>query len=186
MFAVCKLQSANYICNMKSHNGMRPQDIVILLKIITTPNLNWQYRDMASDLSLSTSEISESLMRSHIAGLIDESRRRVFRQSLMEFIEHGIHYVFPQQPGTMVTGVPTAHSHNFFKARFSKGLDYVWPDEKGQTRGLSITPLYKGVTKAIQLDEPLYLLLAAIDIIRVGKVRELKAALTELNKIIIV
>ena len=75
---------------------MRPQDIVVLLKILTTPILNWQYRDMASDLFLSVSEISDSLNRSHMAGLVDKSRRLVFRQSLMEFIEHGIHYVFPQ------------------------------------------------------------------------------------------
>lgn len=170
---------------MKSHNGMRPQDIAILLKILTTPILNWQYRDMSSDLFLSISEISESLTRSHIAGLVDESRRKVDRQSLMEFIEFGFHYVFPLQPGTMVIGVPTAHSHTFFKARFSADLDYVWPDENGWMRGLSVTPLYKGVTKAIKVDEKLYLLLAALDIIRVGRVREIKAALTELRKAII-
>ncbi len=164
---------------------MRPQDIVILLKILTTPNLNWQYRDLSSELYLSISEISESLSRSHMAGLIDETRRRVFRKSLMEFIEHGLHYVFPQQPGTMVTGIPTAHSHNIFKSQFSSELDYVWPDENGWLRGLSITPLYKNVTKAAVKDEELYILLAAIDVIRVGKVRELKEALKILhNKIL--
>jgi hypothetical protein len=170
---------------MRSHNGMRPQDIVVLLKIMTTPTLNWQYRDMASDLFLSVSEISDSLNRSHMAGLVDESRRLVFRQSLMEFIEHGIHYVFPQNPGTMVTGVPTAHSHTFFKAHFKAELDYVWPDTTGWARGLSVLPLYKGVTKAILKDDRLYRLLAAIDIIRVGKTRELKLALTELRKTIL-
>ena len=117
-----------------------------------------------------------------MAGLIDASRRIVFRQSLMEFIEHGIHYVFPQHPGTMVTGVPTAHSHTFFKAHFQAEIDYVWPDTNGWARGLSILPLYKGVTKAILKDDKLYRLLAAIDIIRVGKSRELKLALTELRK----
>ena len=100
---------------MKSHNGMRPQDIVILLKIITVDNIKWQYRDLASSLSISISEISESLIRSHLAGLVDESRRIVHRQSLLEFIEHGLKYVFPQAPGTLVTGIPTAHSHIFFE-----------------------------------------------------------------------
>lgn len=170
---------------MKSHNGMRPQDIVVLLKILTISDKNWQYRDISSALYLSTSEISESLHRSHIAGLVDERRRRVFRQSLMEFIEHGLHYVFPQQPGTMVTGVPTAHAHPVFKSHFAAELNYVWPDENGGIRGLSIIPLYKGVTKAVKTDEQLYLLLAAIDIIRVGKTRELKVALDILHKIII-
>jgi hypothetical protein len=65
--------------------GMRPQDIVILLKILTTPDPGWHYRDLASQLFISISEISESLHRSHTAGLIDESNRKVHRQSLMEF-----------------------------------------------------------------------------------------------------
>ena len=164
---------------------MRPQDIVILLKILSMSEMNWQYRDIATTIYLSTSEISESLHRSHIAGLVDESKRRVFRQSLMEFIEHGLHYVFPQQPGTMVTGIPTAHSHPNFKSHFPSGLDYVWPDENGLYRGLSIIPLYKGVPSAIKVDDQLYLLLAAIDIIRVGRTRELKMALEVLKKIIL-
>ena len=104
-----------YICVMKTHNGMRPQDIVILLKILTYDKKDWQYRDLASELSISVSEVSESLRRSHIAGLIDERRRKVHRQSLLEFIQYGLHYVFPQVPGTLVTGIPTGHSHPFFK-----------------------------------------------------------------------
>ena len=79
---------------MKAHNGMRSQDIVILLKILTI-NKEWQYRDLSSGLFMSLSEVSESLNRSFLAGLIDVNRKRIFRQSLMEFIEHGLHYVFP-------------------------------------------------------------------------------------------
>jgi hypothetical protein len=36
----------------------------------------------------------------------------------MEFIEHGLHYVFPQQSGTLVTGIPTAHSYGLFNEKF--------------------------------------------------------------------
>jgi hypothetical protein len=167
---------------MKSHNGMRPQDIVILLKILIFPKPDWQYRELASALGLSISEISESLTRSHLAGLVDESKKIVHRQSLMEFIEHGLHYVFPQAPGTMVTGIPTAHSQAYFSARFASEFNYVWPYDDGKMRGLSITPLYKGVPKAVLADEKLHLLLAAIDIIRVGRMRELKEALAVLRQ----
>jgi hypothetical protein len=52
---------------MKAHNGMRPQDIVLLLKILTVPAPDWQYRALAASLYLSISEVSESLNRSHIA-----------------------------------------------------------------------------------------------------------------------
>ncbi|RYY47088.1 MAG: hypothetical protein EOO06_13155 [Chitinophagaceae bacterium] len=164
---------------------MRPQDIVILLKILTTPKNEWQFRDLAAGLDLSVSEISESLVRSHIAGLVDQSKRKVYRESLWEFIEHGIHYVFPQQPGTMVNGIPTAHSYPEFKKKIMSDLDYVWPHENGNVRGLAIKPLYKGVTNAIASDNNLYRMLAAIDILRVGKVREMKLALKVLETNII-
>jgi hypothetical protein len=170
---------------MKSHNGMRPQDVVILLKILTTPDIGWQYRDLSSDLFLSISEISESLNRSHIAGLVDESKRRVHRQSLMEFIRYGLHYVFPAVPGGMITGIPTAHSYSFYCSQFLSELNYAWPDEEGSIRGLSIQPLYKLVVKAVKKDELLYKLLASIDIIRVGRVRELKAAIKALEEAIL-
>lgn len=170
---------------MKAHNGMRPQDIMILLKILTASTSDWQYRDPAASLSVSTSEVSESLHRSHIARLIDESKRKVYRQSLMEFIRYGLQYVFPQVPGTMVTGIPTAHSHPFYARLFKSEMNYAWPDENGNTRGLAIQPLYPTVVKAVKHDELLYKLLASIDIIRVGRTRELKVAIDELQKIIL-
>ncbi len=165
---------------MKAHNGMRPQDIVILLKILTIKE-NWQYRDLSSSLFMSLSEVSESLNRSYLAGLIDESRKRVFRQSLMEFLEYGIHYVFPQQPGTLVTGIPTAHSFGIYKQKFHSEENYVWADENGSIRGLAIVPLFKNVPKAVVQDKKLHLLLASIDIIRVGKTRELSLAMETLK-----
>jgi predicted transcriptional regulator len=85
---------------MRKHNGMRPQDIVVLIKILCLPkNSNWKLMDLVSSLHLSQSEISESLNRSSFAGLIDVSKKKIMRLSLMEFIEHGLQYVFPQHPG---------------------------------------------------------------------------------------
>lgn len=164
---------------------MRPQDIVILLKLLTIEEPDWQYRNLSASLSIAISEVSESLVRSHIAGLVDESRRQVHRQSLMEFLEHGIRYVFPQVPGSMVTGIATGHSHHFYKQHFASEFNYVWPYEDGNMRGLAIQPLHKGVPKACQQDELLYGLLAAIDIIRVGRVREKELALQQLQRAIL-
>jgi hypothetical protein len=164
---------------------MRPQDIVILLKLLTIEKADWQYRELSSSLFISTSEVSESLKRSQLAGLIDSSRKKVYRQNLMEFIEHGLHYVFPQQPGSMVTGIATAHSHPFYQSLFISDVNYVWEDENGTMRGLAIEPLYKGVVRAVKKDEALYKILASIDIIRVGKTRELKAARQELQNAIL-
>ncbi len=164
---------------------MRPQDVVVLIKIVLLKQTQWQYRDLASDLFLSVSEISESLSRSHIAGLVDQSKRLVFQQSFMEFLEHGFKYVFPQQPGTMVVGVPTAHSQAFFKQKFPAELEYVWPYLDGKVRGLAVAPLYNGVPKAALKDEQLHKVLAAIDILRVGRTREKKIAVEVLRKVIL-
>lgn len=164
---------------------MRPQDIVVLLKIISLEDKTWQYRDLATSLFMPVSEISVSLQRSSQAGLINTETRKVYRQSLMEFLQYGLRYVFPISAEAMVTGTPTAHSHPFYKQTFSGEISYAWPYEHGTIRGLKIEPLYANVPKAVTEDELLYKLLASIDILRIGKVRELKAAIEELKKIIL-
>lgn len=165
---------------------MRPQDIVVLLKIIAKEEKSWQNKDLARELFISPAEISESLYRSGIAGLIEsEKRKKVYRQSVMEFVEHGLHYVFPAHPGTMVNGMFTSHSHPFMMQQFKSELNYVWPFPRGYDRGLSIEPLYKRQVEAAQLDSTLYLMLALIDVIRVGRVREMNVAVNELKRLIL-
>ncbi len=170
---------------MRKHNGMRPQYIVVLLKIIAIGDKQWQNKDLAQSLYISSSEVSEALNRNQLAGLMDFDKKKVYRQGLFEFLEFGLHYVFPQNPGTMVNGIPTAHSHPFMKASFESALMYVWPDFAGEQRGLAVEPLYPNQIKAVKEDDKLYKLLALIDVIRVGKARELELAITELRKILL-
>jgi hypothetical protein len=170
---------------MRKHSGMRPQDIAILLKIIAKGNTAWQNKDLASELFISTSEVSESLNRSSIASLVNGEKKKVHRIALMEFLGHGLHYVFPIIPGGMVNGLPTAHSHPFMQKHFKTELAYVWADARGKQRGLSIEPLYKEAVKAAQQDELLYKMLGLIDVIRVGRVREINVAIKELKLIIL-
>jgi len=170
---------------MRKHNGMRPQDIVLLLKIISFDQATWQLKDLARELFISPSEVSESLNRSQQAGLIDYDKKRVNRQNLMEFLQFGLHYVFPQEPGSMVNGMPTAHAHPYMRSYFNSDLMYVWPDLHNKERGLAIEPLYSNQVKACKEDDKLYKLLALIDVIRVGRVREISVAVKELTKIIL-
>jgi hypothetical protein len=167
---------------MRKHNGMRPQDVPVLLKIIAKGENSWQNKDLASELYISPSEISESLNRSLVAGLINIEKRKVHRQSLLEFIEYGLHYTFPAVPGAIVNGLPTAHSHPFLKKHFDTSVTYVWPDVIGEYRGQAIEPLFKNAVKASLQDETFYKLLALADVLRVGKTREIKLAKEELKK----
>lgn len=178
LFSVSDLQTENKMLNLyMTHNGMRPQDIVLLLKIILWERKEWQYREIANDLHLSISEVSHSLNRSSLAGLFQPDRRKIARQNLYEFIKYGLHVVFPVLPGAIATGIPTAHSHAFYREQFLTEDIYIWPDMNGSERGQSILPLYKGVNIAAQNDENLYKLLASLDILRVGRPREINAAL---------
>lgn len=164
---------------------MRPLDIVVLMKLVSLADKPWQYRDLSASLLISISEISASLHRSMIAGLVDGARKKVMRNALMEFLQYGMRYVFPQIPGPIVNGVETAHSHPFYKNHFTSDVPLVWPSVNGKARGQAIEPLHKGVIKAVENDDQLYLLLASIDILRVGKVREINLALNELKRYIL-
>ncbi len=74
---------------------------------------------------------------------------------------------------------------NYFKDKLISNQDLVWPYEEGDTRGQAIKPLYAGVPTAIQQDEVFYKLLAAIDMLRVGQIREHFMAKEELEKYIL-
>lgn len=89
---------------------MRPQDIVVLLKIISIHDLKWRNIDIANALQLSPSEVSEALNRCKIAGQIDSKKRDVHTNSFKEFLIYGLKYVFQVEPGAIVRGILTAHS----------------------------------------------------------------------------
>ncbi|KAB7727396.1 hypothetical protein F5984_22235 [Rudanella paleaurantiibacter] len=160
---------------------MRPLDIVVLLKIIALGEQGWLKKDLAGWLQISASEVSESMNRSEIAGLIDNTHRSVMRRALLEFLQHGLRYVFPQRPGAMVVGMPTAHSAPLLARSFVSSEAYVWPDAYGTVRGQAIEPLYITVPQACRLDGNLYDLLALTDVLRVGKAREMVLAKTMLQ-----
>ncbi|MBO9573318.1 MAG: hypothetical protein J7497_14090, partial [Chitinophagaceae bacterium] len=85
----------------------------------------------------------------------------------------------------MVNGIYTAHSHPYMQTFFSSEMQYVWPDAHGNARGLSISPLYKNQIDAAQKDDLLYLMLALIDVFRIGRTREIDIAKKKLQEIIL-
>ncbi len=104
------------------------------------------------------------------------------KQSLLEFLEHRLRFVFLQKPGALVAGIATSHSAIPLKKFIISDDNYVWPYAEGNMRGQNIEPLYNGVVKACLKDEKLYELLALTDALRVGRVREKSLASKELKK----
>lgn len=161
---------------------MRPHDVPILIKMALEESRDLRHKDIAYELFISASEVSDSLNRSRAAGLVNQGKSKVNRQSLMEFLEHGFKYVFPPQLGTITTGVPTSTGHEFMREKFSPGEVYVWPEFHGEYRGIALEPLYKNQLDAIRRDPRLYKVLALLDVVRMEKVREVKVAVAELKK----
>jgi hypothetical protein len=168
---------------VKASRGMRPQDVAVLLKIVSLGKLPWRTTDLATQLHISQSEISQALHRNWLAGFLDDSKKAVHRKSLLEFLIYGVRYVYPQQPGSLVRGTPTAHSAPPLSAQIqANGSVFVWPDESGSVRGETIDPLYPNLPLAAKTDPLFYELAALVDAIRVGKAREHGQAIRELQK----
>ncbi|MCG1035511.1 hypothetical protein [Polaribacter sargassicola] len=160
---------------------MSPHDIVILLKIAIYGGEQWFQKPLAEDLGISQSEISKSLNRSKYAGLIDSKGKKVMKLALLEFLQFGLRYIFPQKPGAVVRGIPTSHSAAPLKDKIESTEHYVWPYAKGIVRGQSIIPLYPSVPEAALKDDKLYELLALVDALRVGRAREKELAIIEIK-----
>lgn len=162
---------------------MKEQDLVILLKKLTTKGSNLSIRKLAEELGMSASSVSESLERSKQAQLVDRNKRLVNVLALQEFLIHGVAYVFPAQAGRIGRGVPTYVSASPLKEQLAANADtYVWHHVRGTARGQQIEPLYPSVPEAVLRDEELYEWLVIVDALRMGRAREKEVAINELNK----
>lgn len=169
---------------MKAVAALKPQDILVLLKLIVAKDRLLRVVDVAQELSLSPSEVSVSLERSKRSGLINISKKKVVWPALLEFLVHGIRYVYPAAPGPVCRGVPTAHSAPPLAQQIMSNEDdqYVWPSGSGTVRGQAIEPIYESVPVAAGRDPALYELLALVDALRVGRAREREIAREELSR----
>ena len=62
---------------MKSQiQALKPQDILLLLKIVSEDNALWNQKPIAEALGLSQSEVSEAVARCKYAGLLDPNGNR--------------------------------------------------------------------------------------------------------------
>lgn len=164
--------------------NMKPQDIVVVLKLLVTYGRHVPYADLAKELHLSTSEVHAAIQRSQKVGLLSPDTHTVIIAALEEFLVHGLRYVFPVEPGIMTRGMATGSGATPMADEFSSDSAEipVWPDPEGTLRGVSLTPLYRAVPAAAKEDARLYRLLAIVDSLRSGRARERKLAEELLHK----
>jgi hypothetical protein len=143
------------------------------------------YAELAADLRMSASEVHAAIKRAKVARLINELDRklRVDRRALLEFIIHGVKYAFPAERGPLTRGMPTSYAAPPMNREFAPDSDPppVWPDAAGTVRGFKLSPLTRSAPKAARQDPQLYEVLALIDALRDGRVRERQFAEEELT-----
>jgi len=113
-----------------------------------------------------------SVGRLEKAHLLVKERREVLRDNLSEFLIHGLRFVFYGEVGAETLGVPTAHASGVADS----GRSFVWASASGSHRGESVAPLLPKAVDLPQADPEVYLALAVIDSIRIGGLRERRAA----------
>lgn len=163
---------------------LKPQDIVVLLKIIATPNREWTYSLISYELFISKSQIYFSIQRAAAARLIHPETKKPFIRSVEEFLIHGVKYAYPLQKGETTRGIKTTYAAPPLSELIYSPNERipVWPYSQGDARGYAIEPLHKNVPKAVLIDSVLYEMLSLVDAIREGKPRETEIAIEELKK----
>lgn len=171
---------------MRRQAGIKSQDILLVLKMVSLGHQSWRQLDLANALGISQAGVVHSLDRLRFAGLIDDAKQKPLRLALVEFLIHGLKYVFPAELGGIARGIPTAHAYGLLGKRLVENtLPYVWPSEHGEVRGQVLVPLYKSVPFAVQTDASLHELLALVDALRVGRARDREMAAKQLEKLIL-
>ena len=165
---------------------LKTQDILVSLKLAMLPGAERPtYAGLASALSMSASEVHAAVKRAKAARLVNEldSKLRVDRRALLEFVIHGLKYAFPPERGSLTRGTPTSYAAPPMNTEFAPDSDPppVWPDAEGTVRGFAFTPLTRGTPKAAKQDPKLYEVLALIDALRDGRARERQFAEKELT-----
>jgi hypothetical protein len=163
---------------------LKPQDVYVALKIVAAQSDRAPYSQLAAELVMSPSEVHASVQRAQCSHLLHGPRlkNRPNFSALEEFLLHGLKYVFPPERGGLTRGVPTSYAARPLRGIIGQGNEPipVWPYEEGKQRGIAFEPLYKTAPIAALRDSSFYEYLVLADALRDGRVRERKAAETEL------
>jgi len=167
---------------------LKPQDIVVVLKLCGYGSNRPPFAQIAADLAMSPSEVHGAVKRAEVAHLLHgpEMNNRPNLSAIEEFLIHGVKYAFPAEHGASTRGLATSYAAAPLNRLIAAGDEPVpvWPHPEGTQRGISLAPLYKTVPIAALRDPLLYEKLALVDALRDGRTRERKLAEQELKKLL--
>jgi len=162
---------------------MKPQDIMVALKLCSSKAPS-SFAALGKSLGMSASEVHAAVLRLKESKLVDPVSKQVYRERLQNIIVPGVPYAFPVAAKELTRGLPTAWAAPVMKdsIAYDPMSAPVWPSPEGVVKGVAVKPLYSSAVKASNNDSELYDLLALVDAIRLGRVRERKIAEEELEK----
>ncbi len=168
-----------------TQQSLRPQDVVVLAKLLSYGGPRPPMAQVGLELSLSPSQVHAALKRLAVSRLVspDAEDGRPPLKAVEEFLIHGVKYMFPARRGEVTRGVLTSWAAPPLSLKIAGGseLPPVWPYPEGQNRGVSLEPLYRTVPAAALRDPILHELLALVDALRDGRARERQLAEQELR-----
>lgn len=179
---------------MDGRGLVKSQDIFLLLKLLSLelPRAQaeggdlalvlgpdaYSVRGLAESTGVSKSEVANAFKRCTDVGLLKTDRYSglpvINRAGLLEFLVHGLRYVFPASLGGLTRGMPTGVGAPVMAGKLLSAGELlpVWADAEGGHMGLAVEPLFKTVPMSARRDRMLYDLLALTDALRLGRPRE--------------
>lgn len=166
---------------------LRPQDLVVLLRLSLERGAPPTYAALSAELGLTASEVHAALERATLAQLARKDKAgkaSVVRDALKLFLQHGARYSFPATRGEITRGIPTGYAAAPLKDKIVQSNEPlpVWPSKNGTVRGEAFHPLYPTVPDAAMRNPALYELLVLFDAVRGGSQRERALALQLLDE----
>ena len=156
--------------------ALKPQDVFVACQLALVGQENATHEWLSKKLHLSLSTVFEAIKRCRQAKLVvgPDKKAEVVKSKLFDFLVHAVPVLYYQIKVAPVRGIPTAVFSPIFRDMFTKPGDLVtvWPYSKGKEQGEGLLPIYPTVPIACSQSQPLYQLMSAVDVLRVGKVRE--------------
>ena len=168
---------------------LKPQDTLIALKLWADAQQDRSpsVRDAAGAIGISASEFSKGLARLEAAHLVVNRSGKRFAEkgALLEWLSYGVRYALAADQTGYGRGMATAWNCTLIKSDIVPPTPAtVWLVPGGNIEGAGLVPFHQAVPLAASQDDLLYLVLALVDVVRIGKPRELAIARNLLTDVI--
>lgn len=162
---------------------LKGQDVVVLAALMDKRGEAESYQELGRRVCLSASETHAVVKRLQTAALLT-SDCRVLKRNAIEFLVHGLRYLFPFRPiGGVARGLATSYAAPVARGAFATtGSISVLNCASGETMGQPFDPLYETAPEAARNDGTLYDRLAFFDMLRGGRLRERQFANSKLKE----